>query len=82
MIPLWMDRCLQKAISPDPESRYGILSEFIYDLSHPNHALTQGIKPPILEQNPLAFWRSLAIIMMLFSGLLLYLLLTSMGINN
>jgi len=82
MIPLWMDRCLQKAIDPDPENRYGILSEFIYDLSHPNHTLTQAIKAPILEQNPLVFWRSLAIIMMLLSGFLLYLLLTSTGINN
>ncbi|MBL1432964.1 MAG: bifunctional protein-serine/threonine kinase/phosphatase [Gammaproteobacteria bacterium] len=75
MIPLWMDRCLQKAVAPDPERRYGVLSEFIYDLSHPNRTLTQETKTPLLERSPLAFWRGLAIAMVIINGFLIYSLL-------
>ncbi len=76
MIPLWMDRCLQKAVDPDPQSRYEVLSEFIYDLSHPNHALSKEAKAPILERSPLAFWRGLAIVMVAINGFLVYRLLS------
>ena len=74
MIPQWMDRCLKKAVDPDPEKRYGVLSEFIYDLSHPNHKFTQETGIPLLERSPLVFWRSLAVAMLLLNSFLLYLL--------
>lgn len=41
-IPAWVDRALAKAVHPDPEQRYKALSEFIYDLVHPNPEFLQA----------------------------------------
>jgi hypothetical protein len=35
-IPAWIDRVLARAVHPDPSARYDELSEFLYDLRHPN----------------------------------------------
>ncbi|KAG1657087.1 Serine/threonine-protein kinase PrkC [Nymphon striatum] len=34
-IPLWIDFTLRRALNPDPLKRYDVLSEFVYDLRHP-----------------------------------------------
>lgn len=68
MIPAWMDGALRKALQPNPELRYRRLSEFIYDLKKPNPDFTAPADAPLLERNPLAFWK-------LLSALLLVLLL-------
>lgn len=47
---------LRKAVSINPERRHALLSEFIYDLSHPNPAYSRKERPPLLERNPVAFW--------------------------
>ena len=74
MIPMWMDRALKKAVSPDPERRYSLLSEFIHDLTHPNKEFMKDKRQPLLEQNPIAFWRGLAIAMVVLNCLLVYLM--------
>ena len=58
-IPAWIDGALKKAVDPDPLRRYGELSEFLFDLRHPNKSL-QGAPRPLMERNPLLFWKSLA----------------------
>ena len=35
-IPAWIDGALRKAVHPDPRKRYEELSEFVFDLRHPN----------------------------------------------
>ncbi|MCK4586998.1 MAG: bifunctional protein-serine/threonine kinase/phosphatase [Gammaproteobacteria bacterium] len=74
MIPAWMDRALRKAVNPDPNSRYGLLSEFIHDLTHPNTEFMTDIRRPLLEQNPVVFWRGLAIAMVILNCILVYLM--------
>ncbi len=69
-VPLWVDKALQKAVHIQPQRRYESLSEFVYDLAHPNPAFLEE-DVPLLERNPLAFWRGLA----LLEALLLLLLL-------
>ncbi len=64
-IPAWIDEVLRKATHPDPEKRYQELSEFMYDLRHPNATYLSKTRPPILERNPVAFWRALALIFLL-----------------
>jgi serine/threonine protein phosphatase PrpC len=76
MIPTWMDRALRKAVHPDPEQRYSLLSEFIHDLTHPNTDFMADARRPLLEQNPIAFWRGLAIAMVILNCALVYLLLS------
>lgn len=60
-IPPWIDGALRKAVSIDPDRRHALLSEFIYDLSHPNPDYSRKERPPLIERNPVAFWRGLSV---------------------
>jgi len=62
-IPAWIDEVLRRAVHPDPNKRYAELSEFVYDLRHPNAAYLERTRAPLLERNPVAFWRGLALIL-------------------
>ncbi len=72
-IPVWIDGALEKAVQLNPTQRYEVMSEFITDLSTPNPALIK-VGQPLLQRNPIAFWRGLAIILLLIDLVLLYLL--------
>lgn len=76
MIPTWMDRCLEKSIYPDANLRYDTLSEFVHDLSHPNPDFMKDQHRPMLEKNPMEFWRLLALAMVLSNLVLVYFLLS------
>lgn len=57
----WVDAAWEKATRPNPEKRYEVLSEFIADLTCLNgDLLTTQSQRPLLERNPLAFWKWLA----------------------
>jgi serine/threonine protein kinase len=73
-VPAWMDGALRKAVQVNPVDRYGHLSEFIYDLSHPNPKYLKQPLEPLLERNPVGFWRALAILLFILCLLELYLL--------
>jgi hypothetical protein len=62
-IPAWIDDVLRKAVHPNPSKRYGELSEFMFDLRHPNTAFLKKSRQPLLERNPLIFWRSVSFIL-------------------
>lgn len=64
-IPAWIDDAIRKAVEPDPFARYEELSEFIYDLHHPNRIFLNKTKPPLIERNPLIFWKSVSFVLML-----------------
>ena len=66
-VPLWLDLALEKAVRIDPERRYGKLSEFTHDLSHPNPEFMRQQRPPLLERNPVAFWRGLSLLLLLIN---------------
>jgi serine/threonine protein phosphatase PrpC/tRNA A-37 threonylcarbamoyl transferase component Bud32 len=68
-VPAWVDAALRKAVHPDPRERYPSLSEFTYDLRHPNAALLR--RPSLVERNPVRFWKGVSCIL----GLALFLLL-------
>lgn len=61
-IPDWIDGMLKKAVSADPARRYWELSEFVHDLHNPNRALADQ-PTPLIERNPLVFWKALAAIL-------------------
>lgn len=73
-IPAWIDAALEKAVSINAKSRYAELSEFIYDLDHPNNKLLNR-RRPVIEKYPIGFWRSISLILLLTNFILLYLLL-------
>ncbi|OOZ39593.1 protein kinase [Solemya pervernicosa gill symbiont] len=75
-LPFWMDKALERAVRLDATRRYDILSEFEHDLSHPNPAYIKEAQQPLIERNPLGFWRGLAIALLLINMLLVALLVT------
>ena len=64
-IPLWVDGAIRKILSTKPTNRYEEISEFIHDLAHPNKMFTEAAHTPLIERNPLVFWKGLAIISLL-----------------
>jgi len=62
-IPIWIDGMLQRAVHPDPTRRYEELSEFVFDLRHPNPKYLNLTAVPLMERNPLLFWKCLCFIM-------------------
>jgi hypothetical protein len=70
-IPVWIDETPMKALHPDPYKRYGELSEFLYDLRHPNKAFLNKTRPPLLERNPVAFWQGVSFILAVIIAVLL-----------
>jgi len=64
-IPPWIDGALHKALHLHPDKRYDTLSEFIYDLRHPNPAFENRQAAPLLERNPLLFWKGLSLLLFL-----------------
>jgi serine/threonine protein phosphatase PrpC len=70
-IPAWIDGVLRKAVQPDPAQRYQELSEYVFDLRHPNQAFLKKARAPLAERNPLMFWKSLALILAIMVVVLL-----------
>ena len=68
-VPLWVDAALRKAVHPEPFERYEALSEFVYDLRHPNAGLLR--RTPLIERNPVSFWKGVSLVL----GLALFLML-------
>ena len=60
-IPAWVDGAIQKAAHLDPWKRYQEVSEFAWDLRHPNAEFLQRQAPPLIARNPLAFWKGLSL---------------------
>ncbi len=73
LVPVWLDRALEKALSIHPSSRYAALSEWLKDLQRPNPAWLTPQETPLLERNPLRVWQVFAALGWLTAlGLLYY----------
>lgn len=59
-VPEWMDLAIRKAVSIDPAKRHEALSEFVADLERPSEAFSRRSVTPLLERNPLLFWKVLS----------------------
>jgi serine/threonine protein phosphatase PrpC len=62
-IPPWIDGALRKAVHPDPNQRYESLSEYIFDLRHPNANYLKASATPLIERNPTLFWKCATLIL-------------------
>ena len=70
-IPAWIDEVIRKAVHPNPYKRYEELTELLYDLRHPNKAFLNKPRPPLMERNPVLFWKSVSFILALTIAILL-----------
>ncbi|WP_339509846.1 bifunctional protein-serine/threonine kinase/phosphatase [Pseudomonas sp. RL_15y_Pfl2_60] len=64
-LPVWLDDVLHKALQADPLRRYAALSEFIFELRQPSREILSKHRPPLLERNPLLFWKGLSALLAL-----------------
>jgi serine/threonine protein kinase len=71
-IPAWIDEVLRKAVHPDPYRRYDEPSEFAFELRHPGKGADDVRQKPLIERNPLLFWKALSLILALTVVALLY----------
>jgi len=76
MIPIWLDKALEKATNPDPNLRYDLLSEFVHDICSPNDRFMSDNPAPLIERNPIAFWKGLSVLLVIANMILLYFLLS------
>ncbi|MCI0916556.1 bifunctional protein-serine/threonine kinase/phosphatase [Pseudomonas stutzeri] len=60
-LPAWIDDVLRKALHPDPYKRYEDLSEFVFELRQPNQAFLNKARPPLMERNPVLFWKGMSL---------------------
>ena len=72
-IPAWIDEVLRRALQPVPAKRYEALSEFVFDLRHPNSQFTgRPAATPLIERDRVLFWKlvsallGLALVVMVF----------------
>ena len=64
-IPIWVDGTLERAVHPNPLKRYDSLSEFLFDLRQPNANYVKTSAAPLIERNPLLFWKSMTVLLAL-----------------
>ncbi len=73
-IPNWVDAALRKAVEKKPANRTETLSALTADLRNPNPLLGYDRPRPLIERNPVAVWRALALALA-FLNLLLVIML-------
>lgn len=61
LVPYWLDRALEKALSIYPNARYEALSEWFQDLKRPNPAWLTQRQQPLMERHPDKVWKFLAV---------------------
>lgn len=64
-VPLWVDETIKKAVHVNPQRRYQELTEFVFDLRHPNKTFLEKTGVPLLERNPVLFWQCISLFLAL-----------------
>ncbi len=76
-IPHWVDKAIRTAVQVNPSNRYEKLSELETDLRKPNPQYLKEDSLPLIERNPIAFWRSVSLLLLASNAALLYLYLNN-----
>lgn len=61
--PAWVDETLRNALHVEPYKRYEEFSKYIYDLCHPNKVFLNKTRAPLIERDPVFFWKSISVIL-------------------
>jgi serine/threonine protein kinase len=56
-LPAWVDSVLAKALNPLPAKRQEVISEFVHDLKAPGARFHSQRATPLIERNPVLFWK-------------------------
>lgn len=71
-VPDWIDAAIARAVAIEPQHRYAELSEFIYDLTHPNPALVGPDRRPMLARQPERLWQATSLFLLVMLCLTLW----------
>ena len=66
-IPPFVSYALGRAVSVSQQQRYCHLSEFLMDLEKPSPASLEAGGEPLIKRNPVAFWRGVALVLLLLN---------------
>ena len=70
-LPAWVDAVLGKALSPQPDKRQEVISEFVQDLKAPGAQFQNERATPLIDRDPVLFWKcSTAVLALAVVGLL------------
>ncbi|MBL1267169.1 MAG: bifunctional protein-serine/threonine kinase/phosphatase [Halomonas sp.] len=64
-LPAWVDEVLKKALHPNPHKRFPALSEFIFELRSPSQEMLKRAQLPLLERDPVLFWKGVSLVLAL-----------------
>ena len=59
LVPLWLDGALKKGLRFNAARRHGDVSEFVYELQHPNPRYLEYHQRPLMERDPVKSWKIL-----------------------
>lgn len=62
-LPSWVDAVLRQALQPRPAKRQEVISAFVHDLHTPGPQHLRDQRTPLIERNPVRFWRGLALLL-------------------
>lgn len=74
-IPSWLDTILQKATHKKCEHRYEAPSEILYFLENPDAVPTLSPFIPLIEKDPIFFWKLCSIILLMTNIIMIMLLM-------
>jgi serine/threonine protein phosphatase PrpC len=60
LVPYWIDGAVHKALSFEKSKRHGDISEFLYDLQHPNPKYKKTPNMALIEKNPVIVWQGIS----------------------
>ncbi len=60
LVPIWIDGALRKSLRYLEEQRHHDISEFAYELQHPNPKYLKHSHQPLIARNPLLTWKLIA----------------------
>jgi len=78
-LPAWLDAVLRRALHPQAHKRPEALSEFIHALHEPGAQYLPHRAPPLIERNPVVFWKATSALLALAVIVLLIQLLQTRG---
>lgn len=64
-VPFWVDDSIRKAVQIQPHRRYQEVAEFVFDLNHPNPAFLNKARPPLMDRDPVLFWKCISAVLLL-----------------
>lgn len=60
LVPVWLDRAIEKSVSIHASGRYQAMSEWLRDLKRPNPSWTNKEDIPLIERYPTRIWQLIA----------------------